>query len=350
MKELCKTCSNIFIKTHNRQKYCLVCRGLCFNCKKPRNYMQRSLCNVCYKNKQNIVLFCPTCKNSFKSIRSNAKFCSAKCRSHRNASLSDLEWFFRSKIARVKNNAKKRKIKFEITANILLGLWQKQNGLCYFTKLPMSLQYGDKNYKNCNPFLCSVDRLNNNLGYISDNIVLCCYSINNLKGECDLNTLKKFFSAIHKQNKLDKIEIYKFVPDAKLPERNLNTDAGADIFAQESVFIKHGETKTIRTGIAINTPIGYVTEICDRSNMGKKGLSVGGGVLDAGFSGEVSIILHNLTNKSDHDFFGNVGYQINKGDKIAQILVSESQFPICTEVTTLWESIRGNKGFGSSGR
>jgi len=147
------------------------------------------------------------------------------------------------------------------------------------------------------------------------------------------------------------MDVYRFTRDAILPSRNLSTDAGLDIFSNEDVFIPTGVTKLVKTGVAIKVNDGYVGKIEDRSSMGVSGLRVGAGIIDAGFSGEVSVVLHNLTCDSDVDpVLFRKGKQIKKGDKIAQMLVIQVDCPSVNEVNVLWDSERGDKGFGSSGR
>jgi dUTP pyrophosphatase len=151
---------------------------------------------------------------------------------------------------------------------------------------------------------------------------------------------------------MQKLQVKKLSPDARLPERNLPTDAGLDLFANESVFIPQGETRKIMTGIAVNIESGYRGQIKDRSSMAVKGLKCGAGVIDVGYNGDCSVVLHNFSH--DHFNFDSVfgeyrkGYVVNKGDKIAQLVISKVETPAVEEVGQLWESERGIKGFGSS--
>lgn len=150
---------------------------------------------------------------------------------------------------------------------------------------------------------------------------------------------------------MQKIQAFKLDKKSKVPTRNLKTDAGLDIYSNEYKFIKKGSTCVVTTGIAINIPEGYVGKIEDRSSMAKNGLRTGAGVIDAGFSGEVSIVLHNLTNEEKKcPVTFREGYEINPGDKIAQLVLVKVETPIVEEVPELWNSDRGSNGFGSSGK
>lgn len=148
---------------------------------------------------------------------------------------------------------------------------------------------------------------------------------------------------------MNKIKIFKIYPDAKTPTRNKRTDAGLDLYANEGVFIPVGRTVRIQTGIAIEIPEGYVGRVCDRSGMALKGFSVGAGVIDTGYNGDCSVVLHNLNNKKDTQTFVE-GCEITKGDKIAQIMVFKVETPEVEVVEELWTSERGSNGFGSSGK
>jgi dUTP pyrophosphatase len=151
---------------------------------------------------------------------------------------------------------------------------------------------------------------------------------------------------------LQLINVYKFFDDAILPTRSKSTDCGLDLYSLEDKFIHVGTTAKIKTGIALNVPEGYIAKIEDRSGMAAKGLRTGGGVVDPGYNGDITVVMHNLNNIDTMpntqrlDF----GYQINKGDKIAQIILYKVDTPAVKEVYELWNSERGNNGFNSTGR
>jgi dUTP pyrophosphatase len=147
------------------------------------------------------------------------------------------------------------------------------------------------------------------------------------------------------------IQVFKLNPKAIMPTRNKSSDVGLDLYALEDIFIEKGQTKVINTGLCIDIPLNHIGKIEDRSSMGSKGLRTGAGVIDPGFSGEIGVVLHNLTCTLNKDpILMRQGYQIKRGDKIAQIVI----FPVAImeplEVLELWTSERGSKGFGSSGR
>lgn len=153
--------------------------------------------------------------------------------------------------------------------------------------------------------------------------------------------------------------VYKYDIEAVIPTKAHKTDAGWDLYSIESVFIPCGKTILINTGVAVEVGEGSYAKISDRSSLASKGLYVGGGVIDAHFSGPIKVILTNLTNvqdkeKYDVDMDENLiyeyGYNINKGDRIAQLVFHKFENVTLVEVKELWQSERGSKGLGSSGR
>ena len=138
------------------------------------------------------------------------------------------------------------------------------------------------------------------------------------------------------------IKIKRLEEDAKLPDQPYEGDAGFDLYANETVTFEPGDKATIKTGIAIAVPMGYVGLIWDKSGVGiKKGHKVLGGVVDAGYRGEIMIGMINLSRES-HTF--------EKGDKVAQMLIQKVEQPKIIEVEELDETERGEKAFGSSGK
>lgn len=144
-----------------------------------------------------------------------------------------------------------------------------------------------------------------------------------------------------------RLKVKKLVNDAKLPERANNRDAGLDVFSNVTTIIPIGATSKIDTGIALeiepakddyNT---YSIFVKERSSLGSKGLAKRAGVLDMDYRGHIIICLTNHTGKP---------YQIIKGDKIAQLVIQKVETPIVVEVDELSDTIRGDKGFGSTGK
>ena len=145
-----------------------------------------------------------------------------------------------------------------------------------------------------------------------------------------------------------RLEVKKLSESAKLPTKAHATDAGWDLYCDEDALIKVGQTAVLKTGVALGIPSGYYGKIEDRSSLASVGLRTGAGVVDSGYNGEIKIVIHNLNNGNDSTHVGQ-GYQIKKGQKIAQLVVNPVVATRLVEVEALEDSERGEKGFGSSG-
>jgi len=129
--------------------------------------------------------------------------------------------------------------------------------------------------------------------------------------------------------------------DAKMPTFAHDSDAGMDLFSVEEVTVEPGQRVQISTGLALAIPEGYVGLIWDKSGISHKaGLKTLGGVVDAGYRGEIFI---GLLNTSD------ANYTFSVGDKVAQLLIQNVEQPDIQEVATLDKTQRGRGAFGSTG-
>ena len=138
-----------------------------------------------------------------------------------------------------------------------------------------------------------------------------------------------------------KLKVMKLDGSVILPKFAHEHDAGMDLYSLDDVVIAPKHRASIRTGIAMAIPKGYVGLIWDKSGIGqKKGIKTLGGVIDSGFRGEIKVGLVNLSSKAFH---------IQKGQKIAQILIQKIEIPKIIEVESLDDTSRGRKGFGSTG-
>lgn len=152
------------------------------------------------------------------------------------------------------------------------------------------------------------------------------------------------------------LKVKRLTTTARIPTKAHQVDAGFDLYSTEDLFIRHGSTVKVKTGIALDVPNGYVAKVEDRSGLASKGLRTGTGIIDPGYFGEISVVLHNLSNIDeieiaprkiwDHEDFG---YRIKAGDRIAQLLFYKVESPEIVEVAELSSSDRGSSGFGASG-
>lgn len=121
-------------------------------------------------------------------------------------------------------------------------------------------------------------------------------------------------------------------------------DAGLDLRARHAVALSPGERAVVPTGVSIALPDGHVALVCPRSGLAaRQGVGVvnGPGVIDAGYRGEISVVLIN------HDLEQTV--EIARGDRIAQLVVLPVAHAVLIAVDELPGSHRGSGGFGSTG-
>ena len=139
----------------------------------------------------------------------------------------------------------------------------------------------------------------------------------------------------------EQLFVKKITPEAILPTRAHPDDAGLDLYAFENGVIAPGAGLVARTGIAIALPEKTVGLVADRSSMAKRGVKTSGGVIDAGYRGEIHIVFRNITTEE---------VRFERGERIAQLLILPCLAPAVIEAVELDETRRGTKGFGSSGR
>lgn len=133
-------------------------------------------------------------------------------------------------------------------------------------------------------------------------------------------------------------------PELPIPSYAHPGDAGADLYAAEAAVIKPGERMLMPTGVAIALPNGFAAFIHPRSGLAvRHGLSMvnAPGTIDAGYRGEIKVSLINLDPSEP--------ISIERGDRIAQLVVQPITQAVFHEVAQLPSSGRGERGFGSTG-
>lgn len=121
-------------------------------------------------------------------------------------------------------------------------------------------------------------------------------------------------------------------------------DAGADLRSKVALTIPAGERALVPTGVSIALPNGYVGLVHPRSGLAAKhGITVLNtpGTIDAGYRGEIVVILFNSSN---------IDFPVAVGDRIAQLVIQQFERAKFVPVEKLPESDRGESGFGSSGK
>lgn len=139
-----------------------------------------------------------------------------------------------------------------------------------------------------------------------------------------------------------KLKIVRLDKTMKMPSYAHHDDGGFDLYAAKDTVIKPGERLSIPTGLKMEIPDGFVGFVWDKSGLSHKhGLKTFGGVIDAGYRGEVMVGIMNL---------GTEAYTFEKNHKVAQISIQRCEHPAIVEVDELSGSARGEGGFGSTGK
>jgi len=144
-----------------------------------------------------------------------------------------------------------------------------------------------------------------------------------------------------RRKKREVLPVLRLEPGARLPTRAHADDAGLDLYATKTLDFRPGQGGLVATGVAVAVPPGHVGMIADRSSLAKKGLKTAGGIIDAGYRGEVGVLLWNISKET---------FTLRKGDRVAQLLVVPIAVPEVRERKRLGRTGRGQGGFGSSGR
>ena len=132
-------------------------------------------------------------------------------------------------------------------------------------------------------------------------------------------------------------------PDAVLPAYAHPSDAGMDIRSVKALVIPAGRRALVPTGLVVNLPPGYEAQVRPRSGLAlKAGVTVLNtpGTIDAGYRGEIGVILAN---------FGEDDFVVKVGDRVAQLVIAPVTQPTIVEATEIDETDRGAGGFGSTG-
>lgn len=136
------------------------------------------------------------------------------------------------------------------------------------------------------------------------------------------------------------LKVKKVQMDARLPQYGHTGDAGLDLFSSIAFVLEKGQVEAIPSGIKVAIPDGYVGLIWDKSGVSLKGVHRLAGVIDSGYRGEVKVVMINLSDKP---------FAIDKGMKIAQMLVQPITMVRVVEAEDLDNTSRGEGGFGSTG-
>lgn len=129
---------------------------------------------------------------------------------------------------------------------------------------------------------------------------------------------------------------------AIMPTKAHPSDAAFDLYLRDPSGIRPGDSKLLSTGVCAAIPDGYCGIIKSRSGLSvKHGFDVGAGVIDAGYRGEIKVLIRNHGKKITF---------LKYGDRIAQLMIVPVPEVEFNQVDSLDEADRGDNGFGSSGK
>jgi dUTP pyrophosphatase len=140
------------------------------------------------------------------------------------------------------------------------------------------------------------------------------------------------------------LRVQRLHPAAVLPVRAHDDDAGYDLRALEGATLAPGQRGMVRTGIAIELPVGHAGLVLPRSGLAARhGIALvnAPGLIDAGYRGELKVLLLNTDRQAT--------FEVTAGDRIAQLVVIAVATPEIVEAEALAATVRGEGGFGSSG-
>ena len=140
------------------------------------------------------------------------------------------------------------------------------------------------------------------------------------------------------------LRVVKLNPNARIPVRAHDGDAGIDLHAVEGSRIEPGGRVDVGTGLAVEIPAGHAGLVLPRSGLAARhGITLvnSPGLIDSGYRGEVRVLLLNTDRCESFD--------VRAGDRIAQLVLTPVAIMEPVEATDVTESARGESGFGSSG-
>ena len=140
------------------------------------------------------------------------------------------------------------------------------------------------------------------------------------------------------------VRVKKLRENAVLPSYGSDYAAGADLYACNAVTVEAGATEFVQTGLALEVPAGYAGLVYARSGLAcKKGLAPANkvGVIDADYRGEIMVALYNHSSQA---------VEIEPGERVAQLVITPYLTAVFEETEELSDTVRGEGGFGSTGR
>jgi len=221
---------------------------------------------------------------------------------------------------------------FQVGFDDILGQYIRQNGKCYYTKIPMELHDGLRSI--------SIHLLDDNDHYKIGNIALVCKAVNEYPDDAAWRFIIDATGAIHPYVRLETKIVDKL---GQLPFRKRTSDAGYDVHSVEQITIDPHTSAAVDTGIIVSPPEGAYYTIEGRSSVFAAGVTPYRGIIDGTYQGPLKVILMNNSSQP---------YNVHEGDRIAQLVlhpIVHGDFVVVEQFTPV-ENGRMGSGWGSSGK
>lgn len=343
----CEVCGKIIYITPTRlqKNKHHTCSKKCMSviASKERNHKVMRPCVVCNKEVWYKKSHAKKVNNSTCSIECAALFKKSSYKGENNPKYrnrSKEDQIFNERAVSCNRRAKILGVVGNLTGQDIKELWESQNGKCFYTDTKMDLKSEGRGGLCASSTVFSVDRVTPIDGYTRSNIVLCCNSVNRLRGDTSQSEFLMLLNNIV-QNLSYKVpaKVVKVSTSAEIPSQAHAMDVGYDIKATEVKDLEY--YVEIETHIKISPSKGYWFMVAPRSSISNLGLSMCNSiaVIDPGFTGMLKL-----------RFYKQKNYTLPSiGDKIGQIILMKRAEIAWEEVDELSDTARGSGGFGSTG-
>jgi len=183
----CVTCNIITYKEVYYANRCHKCPNIKDGkkwCNKCKSWKELQCFRKNKNTKDGFIKCCTECLNKYPSVKRGE-------RAKKDRARTKIDFYFMHKVNALKTRAKKFNITCTVSARELINLFNKQSGLCHYSNIPLIINLGRAQFNSI-----SIDRKNPIKGYDIDNIVICSYSINSLKGTMNYQEFIKYLKII----------------------------------------------------------------------------------------------------------------------------------------------------------
>jgi len=196
-KKIVVTCTKCNKNIYREYRYakskhrCSSIDGFKKRCFKCEEWKDLSFFNKNPKGSGGVAKMCRHCHNSHESVIKAEKRRVSKIRTCFDD--GDIDFYIKVRTRQLKHSAKKRNIEFDLDENFMIDLFNKQNGMCYYSNIPMLNKYKSSGFQSWD--VPSVDRIDSKKGYTKNNVVWCCFGVNSFKQSLSVDELKNLIQS-----------------------------------------------------------------------------------------------------------------------------------------------------------